>query len=254
MPTKLNHHQIGKGSIIVLLHGYLSSSQYFKSLRKRLSKDHKVISVDLLGHGKSLHKKIDDYSLNTQIDALTHTLNDLVGDEKITILGHSMGGLIATGYAQRYPEKVNRLLLVNPPMFIDYDQAKESIAGTGRAYRLMLFSKYRRVFWAILKLMPRFMTRFRSRLSMVDFLRVPKKAREQSLHEVIMQTNIIEELDKITIPTLVIIGERDRSIYMENYKYWNIPEHVTVRINRHGHQFTTFHTNKAEQTIRDFTQ
>lgn len=247
--TRLHTTISGSGPTIVLLHGFLSSSQYFKTLGRQLARDQRVIAIDLLGHGKSPRSTNRDYSFEAQLAALEATLADF---DHFTLLGHSMGTLLAMRYASAHQDQIDHLILINPPMFASYEQARESIVDTGRFYRAMMFSRYRRLLWRGLKLTPRFAHGRRPVVSSSDLLKVPHTARDQSLHDIIMPTNFFDEIEPLAVPTLVIVGERDRTVYRENLRDWQAPSHVTLRFNRHGHHFIARHPEAAECEIRQF--
>lgn len=233
-----------------MIHGFLSSSQYFRRAVEDLQQDFTVVTVDLLGHGAS--PASDNYSINGQIDALRTTLESLDLPKPYFIVAHSMGTLIALEYTRQFPAHVDRLVLLNPPIFTSVDEAKASITSTGRFYRAMFFSRYRRLLWRLFKITPRRLHRRRKVLSFADMLRVPHQARDQSLRAIIMPSNFLATIETLDVPSLVIAGQRDREIYSENLKTWRPPDHVTLRINPHGHHFLIFRPREALTEIRQF--
>lgn len=233
-----------------MVHGFLSSSQYFRRAVSELAQDFTVVTVDLLGHGKS--QTSGEYSIESQIEALHATFESLNLTKPYRIAAHSMGTLISLEYARHFPDEIERLVLLNPPMFTSVDEAKESIRSTGRFYQAMFFSRYRRLFWRLFKLTPRRLHTRRGVISFADTLRVPHDARDQSLREVIMPSNFFATIEALVVPSLVIVGRRDRTIYAENLKNWRPPRHVTLSINPHGHHFLIFHPKEALAEITQF--
>lgn len=107
---KLFYRQSGQGDPLIILHGLLGSSDNWFSLAKTFAEHFTVYLVDQRNHGQSPHSDEFNYSL------LTEDLNDFYkehGIEKAHIIGHSMGGKTAMNFAVKYPEKVNKLIIVD---------------------------------------------------------------------------------------------------------------------------------------------
>ncbi len=101
----------GAGKAVVLLHGFLENSTIWGSLIPDLSKKHKVICIDLLGHGQSgclgyIH------TMELMAEAVEAVLRHLK-IRRCTIIGHSMGGYVALAFAEKNPDMVKGLCLAN---------------------------------------------------------------------------------------------------------------------------------------------
>lgn len=240
----------GSGPVLVMLHGYLASSRYYKKLAPRLARDYTVVRLDLLGHGRSPKPRRSSYGFDEQIAAIRHTLERLGIATPYSFVGHSMGTLIALRYATRYPEDVSRLVLFNPPMFSSPEEARADIAASGRHYRAFLFSRFRRSIWRTIKVLPRSPRRVRPAVSLSDILAVPYQARDGSLRNIVMQGNIFQEVELVNRPILVAVGQRDRRIYIKNAMRHTWPAHVTLKVNEYGHNGMASHPELAEHYIR----
>ncbi|WP_205745801.1 alpha/beta fold hydrolase [Egibacter rhizosphaerae] len=97
-------------SPLVLLHGIAGSSEDWAEVLDRLGRDRPVIAPDLLGHGESAKPRAD-YSLGAYASSVRDLLN-MLGHERATIVGHSLGGGIALQFAYLFPERCERLVLV----------------------------------------------------------------------------------------------------------------------------------------------
>jgi pimeloyl-ACP methyl ester carboxylesterase len=114
--TTLHGHRVryrigGDGPVILLIHGITGSSAQWETTMELLESDYTVIAPDLLGHGESA-KPRGDYSLG----AYASGLRDLLAWLEIpaaTVVGHSLGGGIAMQFAYQFPERCERLGLVN---------------------------------------------------------------------------------------------------------------------------------------------
>src|SRR3954447_4425810 len=104
---------------IVLLHCYTCAIDWWDRLIPLLSKSHRVIAIDLLGHGGS-EKPGTGYGMEDQAALVAQALNRL-GVEGAVVVGHSLGGTVATALAAQSRELVDRLVVI--------DQAPDSSFG-----------------------------------------------------------------------------------------------------------------------------
>lgn len=110
---------------IVLLHGFASSMHWWSPVAERLAPDFYVVRVDLLGHGGS-EKPRHGYSMENQARLVEDALAGL-NVKRAVIVGHSMGGLVATALAERNGSIVDGLVLVDSP--VDDDAGKPPFAA-----------------------------------------------------------------------------------------------------------------------------
>lgn len=113
---KMAYMDINKKSekVIVLFHGKNFSGFYWKTIANDLiDKGYRVIIPDQIGFGKSTKPQSYQYSFyNLALN--THKLLRNLNINKFTLVGHSMGGMLATHYTYLYPSDVNKLVLINP--------------------------------------------------------------------------------------------------------------------------------------------
>ena len=236
-----------------MVHGFLSSSQYFRRIAADFEHDHTVVRIDLLGHGKS--PGAPDYSLDAHVEALRATLESLSLKPPYAFVTHSMGGLVALEYTQQFPDTVERLALLNPPMFAgSVAETLRSIYTTGKLYRALFFWRHRRLLWRLIKLTPHIQHTWRQPINSADILRVPRRAREQGLRDVIIPSDFFAAVDTIDTPALIIAGQQDRAVYHKNLANWQPPEHVSLRVTPHGHHFPALQPRAAAQEIRRFLE
>src|SRR4051812_4880760 len=107
----VSYRLAGSGPAVVLIHGITSSSRTWETVLPALAEHHTVIAPDLLGHGHSA-KPRGDYSLGAYASGIRDLLVAL-GHARATVVGHSLGGGIAMQLAYQFPERVERLVLVN---------------------------------------------------------------------------------------------------------------------------------------------
>lgn len=99
-----------EGAPIVLVHGYTASINWWQELIPLLSERHRIVAIDLLGHGGSA-KPSSGYTIPNQADLIAQVLNQL-GVEGALVVGHSLGGAVVTRVAERASELVDRLVIV----------------------------------------------------------------------------------------------------------------------------------------------
>jgi pimeloyl-ACP methyl ester carboxylesterase len=108
---RVAYRQGGSGPVIVLIHGITSSSDTWMRVMPYLTRRFTVIAPDLFGHGESAKPK-GDYSLGAHACSIRDLLLAL-GHDRASIVGHSLGGGIAMQFSYQFPERCERLVLVD---------------------------------------------------------------------------------------------------------------------------------------------
>lgn len=114
----------GKGDVLVLLHGFMENLNMWDQHSKELSKNYKVICIDLPGHGKS-----DTYSENHGMIFTADAVKTVLNEEQVEnciMIGHSMGGYITLAFAEKYPEMMNGLGLFHSQSLADTPDARKN--------------------------------------------------------------------------------------------------------------------------------
>lgn len=120
---ELFYREAGEGKNLVILHGLYGSSDNWVSISKELSKNNKIIMPDLRNHGNSPHS--DEFSISSMTDDLKELFDKLNLNSAI-IIGHSLGGKVAMNFASKYPEKTEKLIVVDiAPRNYTKDEFKE---------------------------------------------------------------------------------------------------------------------------------
>ena len=119
---KISYTETGKGTTVVMLHGFLENQTMWQDFVPELSKKNRVITIDLLGHGQTeclgyVH------SMEDQADMVHAVLHELK-IRKAVLIGHSMGGYIALAFAELYADSVKGIVLLNSTSRADSDERK----------------------------------------------------------------------------------------------------------------------------------
>lgn len=239
--TEILYYEVsGQGPVIVLLHGYLCSSAYWDNIRTCLVRDHTVVTIDLLGFGKSPKPRKSSYDYQGHLAWIRRTLEHANITGPVVLAGHSMGALLALRYGVLYPDKTNRLVLMNLPLFEDKDQAKRELAGTNLFFRAALY-------WRLHHLIVPIM-RTKSMKAFVRHMAEPKYrgmeeyvftssgiARGRSLHNVIEAQTAIEDLGQLSVPTTIVSGRGERRTYVGNIERLKKQKDTDVILTDTGH-------------------
>jgi pimeloyl-ACP methyl ester carboxylesterase len=109
--NRVTYRTAGSGPVLLLLHGITDSSATWESVTPWLTDRFTLIAPDLLGHGESA-TPTGDYSLGAHASGVRDVLTAL-GHQRVTVVGHSLGGGIAMQFAYQFPERCERLALVS---------------------------------------------------------------------------------------------------------------------------------------------
>jgi pimeloyl-ACP methyl ester carboxylesterase len=101
----------GHGPAVLLIHGIGDCADTWREVIPRLAEHHTVIAPDLLGHGRS-EKPRADYSVAAYANAM-RDLVSVLGIDRVSVVGHSLGGGVAMQFAYQFPERCERLVLVS---------------------------------------------------------------------------------------------------------------------------------------------
>ena len=240
--TRLRHvHIDGSGDqVIVFLHGFMSSKNYWRRVIKQLNpNDYTAISIDLLGFGKAPMPD-SAYTYNDHVEYIRSVILDLGLDNvSIVMAGHSMGALIASRYINTYPTHVKAAGFINPPIYITPKQAQSTILATGLHYRFLLTSKYRGLLWAAgrqARILPAHSA----------------DSREKSLQSIVVAAEFLDDMAKSPVQSLLTIGTKDRWLYQENIALSKaLNSQVRVRIDETGHHAALTHPTLVAGYIKD---
>ena len=119
---KISYTDAGKGTAVVLLHGFLENKSMWNNLLPELITKYRVITIDLLGHGNTeclgyVH------SMEDNADMVHAVLQDLK-IRKVLLIGHSMGGYVTLAFAELYPKNVKGIVLLNSTARADSAERK----------------------------------------------------------------------------------------------------------------------------------
>ncbi len=205
--TAISFSDIGKGTTVVLLHGFLENKTMWKDLVPSLAEKNRVISIDLLGHGETdclgyIHSMEENAEIVNAI--LSH-----LRIRKAIFIGHSMGGYVALAFAELHINKVKGLVLLNSTALEDSVERK---INRDRAIKAVKQNYINFVRMSIANL---FSENNRNRLEneiekvKLEALKTPLQGIVASLEGMKIRKDRQFILKETDFPKLLILGEKD---------------------------------------------
>lgn len=203
------------GRTVLLLHGKNFFGAYWKDTIKALTENgYRVIVPDQIGFGKSSKPNIH-YSFNL-LAANTKKLLDTLGIDKVVVVGHSMGGMLATRFTLMYPQAVSHFVLENPIGLEDYrpivpyvtleEQYKSELGASEEGIRT-----YHRGYYA--QWQPEYEEYVRVAVRWKLSGEYPRLAMSAALtYQMIYDQPVCHEFANIAAKSLLVIGQADRTV------------------------------------------
>ena len=234
---KIAYLEGGTGETIVFLHGFGVDKESWVQLAGILNKKYRVIISDIAGFGDSSKLPEANYGLESQVKRIDRFVTALKLD-RFHIAGNSMGGMFAAVYAADFPQKVASVILL-APAGVKSPHISEVFEMIQKGTNLMLINSradYDRVISLCFVLppsMPEFLKDYFTRVSIAN-----RKFNEKIMNDLFKTIpDITPSLAKISAPTLIIWGDRDKFLdvstvpVMEKY----LRNNHTVILNNVGH-------------------
>lgn len=251
LPYALNVHvdQRAKRSraTVVLLHGIGDSGATWDKIVAALPDDIRILSVDLLGFGRSPAPNWLKYDIRVQAQAVVTTLFGRRIRQPVIIVGHSMGSLTAIEIARRHPLLVSSLILCNPPLYSE-EERRQLLPNQNkilrRFYRLLIRNPMTvatiSAFIAKIKVLgtPFYITR--------DNVEVFMSALESSIVD---QTGL-SDVVKLRKPITIIHGARDPVVVKKNLSdVVAANPSAQLQVIRAGHELGTAHIAAVKTAV-----
>lgn len=205
------------GRTAMLFHGKNFAAFYWEpTIQALLEQGFRVIAPDQIGFGKSSKPAAYQFSFQA-LAQNTRALLESLKVEKVALVGHSMGGMLATRYALQYPEQVERLVLVNPIGLEDWKRVVP-YRGIEENYQAELMAtpesirEYQRVSYFGGEWKPEYAPLVEVLAGWTKHPDYPKVAWNNALtSDMVFTQPVLYEFPLLRAPTLLIIGQRDRT-------------------------------------------
>ncbi|MDN3724050.1 alpha/beta hydrolase [Aequorivita sp. SDUM287046] len=211
------------GKNVLLLHGKNFNGAYWQTTINQLTKGgFRVIVPDQIGFGKSSKPEHFQYTFQ-QLAENTRTLLDSLGIKKIAVLGHSMGGMLATRFALMYPQTTEKLILENPigledwKLKVPYQSVEDWYKGELKKNYVKLKAYQKENYYD-----GKWKSEYEPWVQLLAGWTINKEypliAWNAALtYDMIFTQPVVYEFENITAPTLLIIGTRDRTALGKQY-------------------------------------
>lgn len=214
--TTISYTDEGKGTAIVLLHGFLENKKMWNHFIPELTQRNRVITIDLLGHGATeclgyVHTMEDNADV-------VHAVLSELRIRKAIFVGHSMGGYVALAFAELYPDTIKGLVLLNSTARADSEERKKN---RDRAIKAVKQSFVNFISLSIANL---FSENNRERLAATienvkkEALQTPLQGIVASLEGMKIRQDREVLLHLTPFPKLLILGEKDPVLNYEETK------------------------------------
>jgi pimeloyl-ACP methyl ester carboxylesterase len=260
-PNALHYVETGNphGPVLLFLHGITGSRRYWQKKVRPLGRDYRLVMPDLLGFGLS-PKPYLEYTIEVFRDSVRGFVEDMdLAERPLTIVGHSLGGLVALEYAALYGSHLQRMILLSLPRFSDPATAHALFWRGSPHYRRLLnehslgetLSQLKR---SGLEITLRYMLRFPWTV-VIDSHKFTFKSLTSTLEHCLLNYQVDRILPSVPlVPTLLIHGEQDSVAPLEHVA--PIPElypHMRLRTVRGtGHHLFLTHTRMCLDLFREF--
>ena len=255
VPYRVHYHDMGDGEAVVFLHGAGAGASGYSNFKGNYPAfaraGYRSVVPDLLGFGLSSKPDLPQYDLDLFISGVKG-LVDALGLQRVTLLGNSLGGAVALGYALAYPADVARLILMAPGGVEELDTylAMPGIANMFEVYRSGLSGAE-----AMRKVMR--MQLFDPALLSDEIIaeRAPIAATQtQAARSVLKVPNMTERLSELQCPVFGFWGANDQfnPVGGANKLVERCPNARLIVLNRCGHWVQVEHREMFNRLCLDF--
>ena len=246
---KINYTSQGKGSAVILLHGFLENQTMWQEIVPVLAKKNRVITIDLLGHGKTENLSYV-HTMRDQAKMIKSLLNNL-RLRKYILIGHSLGGYISLAFSELFPDNLKGLCLMNSTALAD-----SKVKRINRDRAINMVKKNVSTFIQIA--IPNLFTdasrvKFKTAINQVkeQALLTPKQGVIASLEGMKNRKDRTRILQNKTFKKLLIIGEKDPLLDYDSLIKQTKNTNTEIAIFSNGHMS---HIENKEELITVFLQ
>jgi len=252
---EINYSDSGKGNTIVLLHGYLESSEVWNGFETRLAEFFRVVSIDLPGHGlSSVYGEVHTMEfMATAVKEIIDSLNI----KKVFLTGHSLGGYVALAFLELYPGNLSGYCLfhsqpfADPPAVIEKRRREIAVVKAGKK-DLMYPDNIERMFAPLnLKNFSLALERSKNIAS-----RLPGEGIIAMLNGMIIRPSRLTFMEEGRVPCLWILGSMDNYIPCDfiKAKVKLPPNAELVVLEKSGHLGFVEEEDKSVAVLTEFVK
>jgi epoxide hydrolase 4 len=139
--VRLHYAKAGSGKLILFLHGFPEFWVQWKAQLQEFGKDYMAVAPDMRGINlSSKPREVDQYKVKTLVEDV-RALADHLGQKKFTLVGHDWGGIVAWTFAMYYPDRLDKLVILNAPHPALFErESRENPAQIQASQYMLLFN------------------------------------------------------------------------------------------------------------------
>lgn len=235
---------------LLFLHGLGNTGAAWDDVIDKMPSDVRIITIDLLGFGDSPNPSWAVYDAKTQARAVLATLIKLRITTPVTIIGHSMGSLVAIEVARRYPLLVSQLVLCSPPLYSNDQQRLPRADDLLRQLYKTAMQKPE----TFLQLSA-FAMRYKLINKSFNVTEDNVASYMAALSAIIINQTSLQDALKLTVPTIIVRGTLDPFVVAKNIAILaKANAHVTVKTIIAGHEVKGLYVRSVVKIILDQIQ
>lgn len=250
---KISYSIQGKGRTLFLIHGFLGSKKLWGPLVKRLKNHFQVIAVDLPGHGDS-----NCIGYVHSMEMMADMVDSILAAHKIRkaiLIGHSLGGYVSLAFAEKFPDKLHGLVLVNSTANSD---SEDRVSSRNKLIELVKHNKDR----AVEMLIPSFFVGETRKIKLLQkrYLKEAHRCSKRGIIASVEGMKVRKEREIVLkfapYPYLYIIGQKDPilnpKVLREQLKLGEVSYELSL--NESAHMSFLEEEGKVYATLRKFGQ
>lgn len=249
--AKIFYQATGKGKAIIFLHGFLENSKMWNEVISSLPNDYQYVTIDLPGHGKS--GMIDGISTMESMAEVVQAIVDKLAIKEAIIIGHSMGGYVALALADKHPDVVMGLCLLNSTPFSDTPERQEL---RERAIEVMKKDKRTFISISISNLFaPENILKFNKETNTIkkEAYSMTIVAIESSLRGMKMRPDRASIFKNLDCKKLMVLGKKDNLIDVDRHNEF-FDTHVQIEVLEGGHMLHIENKSEITYIIKRFIE
>lgn len=234
----------------IFIHGWISSSEFWRNQVEHLKDKRQIIVLDLRGHGRS-DKPREEYSIKKFSEDLNSFMNQ-VGIDKAILVGHSMGGMINLRFTLDHQEKVEKLILIDTVAKSAFSIRRKMLFIISQMALSISYEAFMRYY--LTRIYRKNYPKVILEKTLEKVLKNPKYV-VKSCYSSVRRFNVSQELASITAPTCIIQGS-ESFIPLSQAKYIEkqIPNAYLVVIEGAGHATPREAPKKVNEALKKFVK
>jgi len=205
--ANISFSDTGKGPVAVLIHGFLENATMWKNVLPALSKRNRIITIDLLGHGKT-----DCLGYVHTMELFAETITAVLKQlriRKCVLIGHSLGGYVALAFAEQHPQKVKGLCLINATSNEDTAERKTLRLRANKIIAKNFINMVRMSFTNLFGQVSKTVFKEEMELAISEALKTPLQGYIAAQEGMRIRANKNHILTENSFKKLLIIGKKD---------------------------------------------